>query len=32
MKNTKGAILSLDYAISLDPLNAEARLLRKKLN
>lgn len=32
MKNTKGAILSLDYAISLDPLNAEARLLRKKMN
>ena len=31
LKNTNGAILSLDYAVSLDPLNAEARLFRKKL-
>ncbi len=31
MQNKDGAILSLEYAISLDPLNAEARLLEKKL-
>lgn len=31
MENINGAVLSLDYAISLDPLNADARLLRKKL-
>ncbi len=31
LKNENGAILSLDYAISLDSKNADARLLRKKL-
>lgn len=31
MDNVRGAILSLDYAVSLDPMNAEARLLRAKL-
>ncbi len=31
MQNKDGAILSLEYAVSLDPMNAEARLLEKKL-
>lgn len=30
MQDIKGALLSLDYAVSLDPLNAEARLLEKQ--
>lgn len=29
--NSKGAVLSLDYAVSLDENNAEARLLRNKI-
>ena len=29
--NSKGAVLSLDYAVSLDGNNAEARLLRNKI-
>lgn len=31
LKNTDGAVLSLEYALSLDPMNAQARLLLKKL-
>lgn len=31
MQNMNGAILSLDYAISLDPENADARLLKKQI-
>ena len=31
MQNKDGAILSLEYAVSLNPMNAEARLLEKKL-
>ncbi|WP_147615535.1 tetratricopeptide repeat protein [Treponema pectinovorum] len=31
MDNIKGAILSLDYALSLDPLNVDAKVLRTKL-
>ena len=31
MQNTEGAVMSLEYALSLNPLNAEARLLEKKL-
>ena len=31
MNNINDALLSLDYSISLDPMNAEARLLQKQL-
>lgn len=31
LQDIKGALLSLDYAVSLDPLNAQARLLEKQL-
>ena len=31
MKNTDGAVLSLEYALSLDPMNAQARLRLKNL-
>lgn len=31
LQNKKSAILSLDYALSLDPMNAKANLLRKRL-
>ena len=31
MNNINGAVLSLDYAVSLDPMNADARLLKKQI-